>query len=144
MSPENLENTSNFQGWDLTLVAYIKMCIPCDFFQNHGFNFKVNTLSANFTKWSNTLKQFVGKLPTNCLKVFDHSVGLELKGLSSKLNKPGFVFRAKSTRYLFLELKFTTPDCGKDQFGYVCIKTEIKNESKHFLRLHVLNRKISC
>ena len=40
-----------------------------------------NPLSANFTKWSNTLKQFVGKLPTNCLSVFDHFVGLALKGL---------------------------------------------------------------
>ena len=36
----------------------------------------LNPLSANFTKWSNTLKQFVGKLPTNCLSVFDHFVGL--------------------------------------------------------------------
>ena len=26
-----------------------------------------NPLSTNFTKWSNTLKQFVGNLPTNCL-----------------------------------------------------------------------------
>ena len=41
----------------------------------------LNPLSANFTKWSNTLKQFVGKLPTNCLSVFDHFVGLGLKGL---------------------------------------------------------------
>ena len=31
-----------------------------------------NPLSANFTKWSNTLKQFVGNLSTNCLSVFDH------------------------------------------------------------------------
>ena len=42
----------------------------------------VNTLGANPTKWSNTLKQFVGNLPTNCLSVFDHFVGLALKGLS--------------------------------------------------------------
>ena len=34
------------------------------------------------TKWSNTLKQFVGKLPTNCLSVSDHFVKLALKGLS--------------------------------------------------------------
>ena len=40
-------------------------------------------LSANPTKWSNTLKQFAGKLPTNCLSVFDHFVGLTLKGLSN-------------------------------------------------------------
>ena len=42
----------------------------------------INPLSANFTKWSNTLKQFVGKYPTNCLSVFDRFVGLALKGLS--------------------------------------------------------------
>ena len=41
-----------------------------------------NPLCANFTKWSNTLKQFVGKLPMNCLSVFGHFVGLVLKGLS--------------------------------------------------------------
>ena len=38
-------------------------------------------LSANPIKWSNTLKQLVGNLPTNCLSVFDHFVGLALKGL---------------------------------------------------------------
>ena len=38
-------------------------------------------LSANPTKWSNTLKQFVGNLPTNCLSVFDHFMNLALKGL---------------------------------------------------------------
>ena len=41
----------------------------------------LNPLSANPTKWSNTFKQFVDKLPTNCLSVFDHFVGLALKGL---------------------------------------------------------------
>ena len=40
-----------------------------------------NPLSAKSLKWSNTLKQFVGKLPANCLNVFDHFVGLVLKGL---------------------------------------------------------------
>ena len=40
-----------------------------------------NPLRANFTKWSNTLKQFIVKLPTNCLSVFDHFVKLALKGL---------------------------------------------------------------
>ena len=46
---------------------------------------KVNPLSANFTKWSNALRQFVGKFLTNCLSVFDHFVGLALKGLKEKL-----------------------------------------------------------
>ena len=41
----------------------------------------ISTLSVNPTKWPNTLKQFVGKLPTNCLRVFDHFVKLALKGL---------------------------------------------------------------
>ena len=40
-------------------------------------------LSANPTKWSNTLKQFFDNLPTNCLSVFDHSVKLALKGLKT-------------------------------------------------------------
>ena len=43
--------------------------------------FPFNPLSANSTKWSNTLKQFVGNLPTNCLSVIDHFVKLTLKGL---------------------------------------------------------------
>ena len=43
----------------------------------------LNPLSAKFIKWSNTLKQFVGKLPTNCLSVFGHFSGLALKGLSA-------------------------------------------------------------
>ena len=40
-----------------------------------------NPLSANFTKWPNTHKQFVGNLPTNFLSVFGHFLGLALKGL---------------------------------------------------------------
>ena len=47
-----------------------------------GLNF--NTLSTNPTKWSNTLKQFVGNLSTNCLSVFDYFVGLALKGIKSQ------------------------------------------------------------
>ena len=47
-----------------------------------GLLHKLNPLSTNFTKWSNTLKQFVGKIKTNFLSVFDHFVGLALKGLS--------------------------------------------------------------
>ena len=41
----------------------------------------INPLSTSFTKWSNTLKQFVGNLPTNCLSVYDHFVKLALKAL---------------------------------------------------------------
>ena len=41
-------------------------------------------LNDNSTKWSNTLKQFVGKLPANILSVVDHFVGLALKGFRNK------------------------------------------------------------
>ena len=41
-----------------------------------------NPLSANPTKWPNTLKQFVGSLSMNCLSVFDNFVRLALKDLS--------------------------------------------------------------
>ena len=43
----------------------------------------INPLSGNPTKWSDTLKQFIGNLPTNCLSVFDHFVKLALKGLKN-------------------------------------------------------------
>ena len=46
-----------------------------------------NPLSTNPTKWSNTLKQFVGKLSTNCLSVFDHFMKLALKGLRAHIFK---------------------------------------------------------
>ena len=58
----------------------------------------LNPLSANFTKWSNTLKEFVGKLPTNCLSVFDHFVGLALKGLKNTRALTSF------TQRLFLSI----------------------------------------
>ena len=40
-----------------------------------------NSLSTNLIKWSNTLQQSVGKLPTNCFSVFDRFQGLALEGL---------------------------------------------------------------
>ena len=47
----------------------------------YKFSNELNSLNANPTKWSNTLKQLVGNLPTNCLSVFDHLVRLAIKGL---------------------------------------------------------------
>ena len=67
-SQKHLENRTNE-----------KMRVGKSFFQVHYCFFR-NPLSPNFTKWSNTLKQFVGKLWANCLSVFDHFVGLALKG----------------------------------------------------------------
>ena len=45
----------------------------------------LNPLSANYKKWPNTLKQFVGKKPKNCLSVFDHFVVFALKRLNCLL-----------------------------------------------------------
>ena len=55
-----------------------------DFFRTVTSKTIFNPLSAKFIKWSNTLKQIVGKLPTICLSVFDHFWGLALKGLRNK------------------------------------------------------------
>ena len=54
-------------------------------FELEAFLHIFNPLNANFKKWSNTLKQFVGKLATNCLSVFDHFMKLALKELKSIL-----------------------------------------------------------
>ena len=63
------------------MVNIIHIClIP----QNPLLQFAFNPLSAKFIKWSNTLKQIVGKLPTICLSVFDHFSGLALKGLTAE------------------------------------------------------------
>ena len=61
-------------------------------------------LSTNPTKWSNTLKEFVGKLPTNCLSVFNHYVGLALKGLNLWLPLP------RTEKYGKMLIKFHCPE----------------------------------
>ena len=61
----------------MTFKIYI--CIIC--VSDEAKEFKL--LSAKFIKWSNTLKQIVGNLPTICLSVFDHFSGLALKGLNN-------------------------------------------------------------
>ena len=45
----------------------------------------LNPLSVDPTKWSNTLKQFVGSLPVHCLSVFDYFVRVAFKGLKTFL-----------------------------------------------------------
>ena len=42
---------------------------------------RITLLSTNPTEWPNTLKQFVGSCRQIFLRVFDHFVGLALKGL---------------------------------------------------------------
>ena len=45
------------------------------------------TIEAPIPQNGQTLKQFVGNLPMNCLSVFNHFVKLTLKGLISKRKK---------------------------------------------------------
>ena len=72
----------------------------------------LNSLSTNFTKWSNTLKQFVGNLPTNCLSVFGYFVGLALKGLTQKLPWQVHLPQLKSPIY--------HPDWNEDDWWCSC------------------------
>ena len=58
----------------------------------------VNPLSANPTKWLNTLKQFIGNLQTNCLSMFDHFMGLSLERLTKVINPTPYQVYI---RYLF-------------------------------------------
>ena len=70
-----------------TLQSWI-MYFP--YFSTKNDSFYIIPLSTSPTKWSNTIKQFIGKLPANCLSVFDHFVKLALKGLSSINRINGF------------------------------------------------------
>ena len=56
----------------------------------------LNPLNANPEKWSNTLKQIVGNLPTICLSVFDHFMNLALKGLNLSYLSSFFTKQLKS------------------------------------------------
>ena len=62
--------------------------------------FQHNPFSANIIKWSNTLKQFVGNLPTNCLSVFDHFVRLALKGIIYLVSVGIRFFNVFSLKYI--------------------------------------------
>ena len=57
----------------------------------------VKPLSANQTKWSNTLKQFVGSFRRIFLYVFDHFLGLALQGLETDRLNPLLVTHLQIT-----------------------------------------------
>ena len=82
----NAIDSFKFLNWlGISIIAYLFYPIYKVFKASQKSNqvtSDVNPLSAKPTKWSNTLKQFVGKLPTNCLSVLDHFVGLALKELT--------------------------------------------------------------
>ena len=64
--------------WSLTLTNK-KLRDAVDLWIKRYCHSSFNPLSAKLTKWPNTLKKFVGNLPTNCLNVFGHFVGLSFK-----------------------------------------------------------------
>ena len=64
------------------------------------FTTQINLLNANPEKWSNTLKQIVGNLPTICLSVFDHFMNLALKELRLEQQ---FICIAESNQFSFIE-----------------------------------------
>ena len=68
----NILKDKNEKTWKIE-VSFARILFKTSYF--------INPLSANITKWSNTLKQFIGNLLTNCLSVFDHFVIVALKGL---------------------------------------------------------------
>ena len=68
-----------------------------------------NPLSVNPRKCSNILKQFDGCWPTNCLSVFDHFVGLTLKGLRT----PASSWNRSITRACYTAL-LLTGTCSKE------------------------------
>ena len=71
----------------------------------------LNPLSAIPTKRSNTLKQFVGNLPTNCLSVFDHFVSLALKVIVTVTDS--IIFTTMRVKHLFLTLAVPIPDAER-------------------------------
>ena len=85
----------------------------------------VNPLSTNFTKWSNILNQFVGYLPTNCLSVFGHLVGLALKGLSLSNFKV----------VIFPEKYFHTKISGKQEISRPFFKTRGFQSNSYLTRV---------
>ena len=65
---------ANDLGWNIAT--------NCKLLLHYKMTLCLNSLSTNPTKSSNTLKQVVSNLPTDCLSVFDHFVKLALKGLN--------------------------------------------------------------
>ena len=78
-----LVNNKTMSNFELIVNSYYYIFFLYKVLRTFSFFkwiFTLNPLSAYPTKWLNTLEQFVGKLPTNCLSVFDHFWDWRLKG----------------------------------------------------------------
>ena len=101
--PGNLNSRSKIKGTYMVWLWWISRVFVVFIVRSNKQH--LNSLSAKFTKWSNTLKQFVGKLPRNCLSVFDHFVNLALKGLISTFAVSLYFCSKNEERALFESLK---------------------------------------
>ena len=121
----SLEPDSYFRNliYQILLEVYDSFWEPCHF----------NPLIANPTKWPNTLKQFVDKLPANCLSVFSHFIKLALKGLKKKKiywSKVELIFfRKKFRSHMIEDCKNLRENLQKDS------KTEAR-KSHHSEKVH--------
>ena len=97
---------TNAQGLITKLLKVIRIVNALNLrkFNNPTSRFELNPSSANPTKWPNTLQQFVGKLPKNCLSVFGHFVGLALKGLKNQVPLPFFTISSLCLHYFLFAL----------------------------------------
>ena len=102
------KNPARTSCFDLISTSCQKICQNSSVAETWLFNFHMidtvtktsfrkgspNPLSANPTKRSNILKQFVGNLP-DCLSVFGHFVELALKGLILHIIKSTNIYKQK-------------------------------------------------
>ena len=104
----------------------------------------VNPLGANPTKWSSTLKQFVGNLATNCLSVFDHFVKLALKGLSSNISEEIFFNRSAWLNSMLLINDFGCAEVESKKFlRSISFRYIVANNLFFFLFLQIFLSKNS-
>ena len=91
-----------------------------------------NSLSANRTKWSNTLKQFFGNLSTDCLSMLDHFLGLTLNRSSPFETSLMELFHKNSYGSLLLT-SFTKSSLIHAQQRHITLLKILKNSRKFFL-----------
>ena len=111
------------------------MCKSCSLNRNANifcinlayFNF----LSANPTKWPNTLKQFVGNLPTNFLSLFDHFAKLALKGLKATLQSSSLEQRVWNVSQMKSHRKTPMMSFFSEVQAQCFVKKSIENEHHH-------------
>ena len=77
----NLFNQSNYKVLSFLTISWLRETLSYNELRQIVL-ISFNPFSANITKWSDILKQFVDKLERNCFSVFNHFVGLVLKALS--------------------------------------------------------------